>query len=216
MANVLVQDTSLTAIADAIRAKNGSATLYKPSEMAAAITALPTGTGSAIDFITNTTKYDCVVYEPSTNTSSAASVVLPDGVAFEDIKFIIGIGGRNSGATGYNDSDHNIFIYCPDLYNYSLEESDTGKQYWACMGSIVGSYSTSTLQGIDYGRDYRIVSRGATQNNYFGWITYDSANHALQFYVSQFHSTEPVSSQFTQGRIIAQYGRVAVIYDKGV
>lgn len=43
MANVLVQDTSLTAIADAIRAKNGEATLYKPSEMAAAITALPTG-----------------------------------------------------------------------------------------------------------------------------------------------------------------------------
>lgn len=46
MANVLVQDTSLTAIADAIRAKNGEATLYKPSEMAAAITALPTGGGS--------------------------------------------------------------------------------------------------------------------------------------------------------------------------
>lgn len=46
MANVLVQDTSLTAIADAIRAKNGEATLYKPSEMAAAITAIPTGGGS--------------------------------------------------------------------------------------------------------------------------------------------------------------------------
>ena len=43
MANVLVQDTSLTAIADAIRSKNGSATLYKPSEMAAAITAIPSG-----------------------------------------------------------------------------------------------------------------------------------------------------------------------------
>lgn len=45
MANVLVQDTSLTAIADAIRAKNGSSTLYKPGEMAAAISALPTGSG---------------------------------------------------------------------------------------------------------------------------------------------------------------------------
>lgn len=213
MANVLVQDTSLTAIADAIRAKNGESTLYKPAEMAAAINALPTG--SAIDFITNTTKYDCVVYEPTSNTSSATNIILPDGVAFEDIKFIIGIGGRNSGATGYNDSDHNIFIYCPDLYNYGLQD-DTGKQYWACMGSIVGSYGTSTLQGIDYGRDYRIVTRGATQTNYFGWISYDSANHALQFWISQFHSTEEVSSQLTQGRIIAQYGRVAVIYDKGV
>ena len=45
MANVLVQDSSLTAIADAIRAKNGTETTYKPSEMAAAISALPTGSG---------------------------------------------------------------------------------------------------------------------------------------------------------------------------
>lgn len=47
MANVLVQDTSLIAIADAIRAKNGSSTLYKPGEMAAAIAAIPTGGGSS-------------------------------------------------------------------------------------------------------------------------------------------------------------------------
>lgn len=45
MANVLVQDSSLTAIADAIRSKNGSSTLYKPAEMASAITAIPTGGG---------------------------------------------------------------------------------------------------------------------------------------------------------------------------
>lgn len=45
MANVLVQDTSLTAIADAIRAKNGTETTYKPAEMAAAINALPSGGG---------------------------------------------------------------------------------------------------------------------------------------------------------------------------
>lgn len=45
MANVLVQDTSLQAIANAIRAKNGTETLYKPGEMASAITALPTGGG---------------------------------------------------------------------------------------------------------------------------------------------------------------------------
>lgn len=45
MANVLVQDSSLTAIADAIRAKNGAETTYKPGEMAAAISAIPTGSG---------------------------------------------------------------------------------------------------------------------------------------------------------------------------
>ena len=40
MAKVLVNESSLTGIANAIRGKNGSTTTYKPSEMAAAITAI--------------------------------------------------------------------------------------------------------------------------------------------------------------------------------
>ena len=40
MSKVLVNESSLTGIADAIRGKNGSTTTYKPSEMAAAITAI--------------------------------------------------------------------------------------------------------------------------------------------------------------------------------
>lgn len=43
MANVIINDTNLTNIADAIRAKNGSTDTYKPSEMAAAITAISGG-----------------------------------------------------------------------------------------------------------------------------------------------------------------------------
>ena len=43
MANVLVEETSLSNIASAIRVKNGSTAVYKPGEMAAAITNLPTG-----------------------------------------------------------------------------------------------------------------------------------------------------------------------------
>lgn len=46
MSNVLIDTDSMTDIADAIRAKNGSATTYKPAQMAAAITAIPTPSGS--------------------------------------------------------------------------------------------------------------------------------------------------------------------------
>lgn len=46
MAIVTTDNQYYSAIANAIRAKNGEATLYKPSEMAAAITAIPTGGGS--------------------------------------------------------------------------------------------------------------------------------------------------------------------------
>lgn len=46
MSKVLVNESSLTGIADAIRGKNGSTDTYKPSEMAAAITAISGGGGS--------------------------------------------------------------------------------------------------------------------------------------------------------------------------
>ena len=43
MSKVLVNETSLTAIGNAIRNKNGKSDKYKPSEMAAAIGAIVTG-----------------------------------------------------------------------------------------------------------------------------------------------------------------------------
>lgn len=46
MSNVLVNDTSLTAIANAIRSKLGVSTTYKPGQMASAIQSIPTGGGS--------------------------------------------------------------------------------------------------------------------------------------------------------------------------
>lgn len=46
MANVLVEETSLSNIASAIREKNGGSATYKPGEMAAAISNLPTGGSS--------------------------------------------------------------------------------------------------------------------------------------------------------------------------
>ena len=52
MANVLVEETSLSNIASAIREKSGGSATYKPGEMAAAISNLPTGGGSEDDFLT--------------------------------------------------------------------------------------------------------------------------------------------------------------------
>lgn len=46
MANVLVEEGSLSNIASAIREKNGGSATYKPSEMATAISNLPTGSSS--------------------------------------------------------------------------------------------------------------------------------------------------------------------------
>ena len=54
MAKVLVNESSLTGIANAIRGKNGETTTYKPSEMAAAITAISGGSEPVIEALSVT------------------------------------------------------------------------------------------------------------------------------------------------------------------
>lgn len=49
MSKVMVNESSLSAIGAAIRGKNGTTNTYKPSEMAAAISSIPTGGGN-LDF----------------------------------------------------------------------------------------------------------------------------------------------------------------------
>lgn len=65
MANVLVQDTSLTAIADAIREKNGSTDTYKPGEMAAAISEISVGSAAVVEEL---------------NITSNGTYTVPEGV----------------------------------------------------------------------------------------------------------------------------------------
>ena len=55
MAKVLVNESPLTGIANAIRGKNGETTTYKPSEMAAAITAISGGGEPTIEALSITT-----------------------------------------------------------------------------------------------------------------------------------------------------------------
>lgn len=214
MAIVTTDNQYYSAIATAIRNKAGVETTYKPADMAAAIAAIPTG-GGALDFLTNETDYGVAIYQNSSETTPSRTIVLPDGITFDDVKFIIGTGYiNNSSGTVYNSARFGTYIYCPDLYDKAIQD-DLGTIYNACFGTFSISYGSAYFQGIDYARDYRSATRGATQNPHFYWVSYNETNNSISLYTSETHSKENPTN-LDQGYIICDYGRVAVIYDKGV
>ena len=88
MANVLVEETSLSNIASAIRGKNGSTAVYKPGEMAAAITNLPTGGG---DTETITFSTDISYLFASDGGSALYEAVKNKNLVFTNIRYGRGV-----------------------------------------------------------------------------------------------------------------------------
>lgn len=92
MANVLVEETSLSNIASAIREKSGDSATYKPGEMAAAISNLPIGGGNEDDFLTRSGSGDYVndrietlgggaFYQTNYSTITLSNVKVMDGAS---------------------------------------------------------------------------------------------------------------------------------------
>ena len=80
MSIVTIDDSYLTAIGNAIRAKNGATTTYKPSEMAAAISAIETGDSGLLlsaywnDTLTGAISDDTIIKIPYNAFASYSSV----------------------------------------------------------------------------------------------------------------------------------------------
>lgn len=115
MANVFVEESSLQDIADAIRSKNGTQNTYKPSQMADAITDLPSGgitpTGT-VNITTNGT-HDVTNYE-------SASVNVPTGTTPTGTKqiSITQNGTITEDVTNYANAEITVNVSGADYPNY--------------------------------------------------------------------------------------------------
>ena len=147
MANVLVEETSLSNIASAIRGKNGSTAVYKPGEMAAAINNLPSGGGSGgnddgflMDTLVNyenttATKIKDYCFQNSTKLATATftNVSNVGSYAFSNCSALTQVSLPN--ATTIVGS--NCFSKCNKLSNVNLSNvTDAGESTFFLCGSL--------------------------------------------------------------------------------
>lgn len=124
MANVIIDDTYLSGIANAIRAKNGGSDTYTPAQMATAIGNLPTGGGSS-----NTIPYSLFNQSETTGTSTTNDLMF----TFKgDIRRYAAVIHCVKNASSYSTSTNSTttFIYTPECLKayYDSGRSD-GKVY---------------------------------------------------------------------------------------
>ena len=132
MANVIINDQNLTNIANAIRGKNGTTTTYKPSEMAAAISAIETGGGSGGDLPENALNItgDCsyrFVYngwnwfidtygnQVTTSNITDGDSMFKDSDNLTNIPFELNFIGDNTSNSNNTINAHRMFYDCYKL-----------------------------------------------------------------------------------------------------
>ena len=145
MTKVLTDPKYYTAIADAIRAKNGSTTIYKPSGMAAAISAIQVGGGSAA-------MYPKVRIKLTENQVIRATPKLS--------AFVEGsISSNNIASDGYVNFDWHLSIGTPIQFEVTVSP-DNSK--YVCGNLIVnGENIGSTTATLDIDKDLTIEAEDA-------------------------------------------------------
>lgn len=148
MTKVLTDPKYYTAIADAIRAKNGSTAIYKPSGMAAAISAIQVGGGSAA-------MYPKVRIKPTENQVIRATPKIRS-----DINSSVASNDTDSDGDGYVDFDWHLSNGTPIQFEVTVSATDNSK--YVCGNLIVnGENIGSTTATLDIDKDLTIEAEDA-------------------------------------------------------
>ena len=168
MSIVTIDDSNLTAIGNAIRAKNGATTTYKPSEMAAAISAIESGEDFLPQKITNTlTSYSnnditAIGSYGLYGCSSLASVSLPNVTTIGNRGFCRCTGLTSLNLPNLTTIEPYGFAECEGLTSVSLPSVTMIKnrafsgypmslKRLSCRNALLGMWVFSTLGEYESG-----------------------------------------------------------------
>lgn len=159
MAKVAVTESHLEDIADAIRAKTGLSNTYKPSEMATAISAIPSGGGiiptGTLNITANDT-YDVTIYAnasvnvPQTtitqlNVSSNGTYTAPSGTAYSPVVVSVSGGGSINNQDKSTDPTEAIQVISYDSGYTGLNTVTVNAISSDYIGSNITQRSSSDL-----------------------------------------------------------------------
>lgn len=136
MAIVTTDNQYYTAIANAIRGKNGTETTYKPSDMAAAITALPTGGGGS-------TGWDNIVTLVNPYPTPIDSVEL--SFTPDKLQGLITVGGIAAPTTTSSYKQYRNLFWFKDMF-WDIQEDDN---YWYIPFFTSGPYRSASGMDLD-------------------------------------------------------------------
>lgn len=160
MSQVLVNETSLTAIANAIREKNGETTTYKPSEMSGAISALSVGTENGLlplSILTTSAPYKYTYnnwndvlneYGDMIETIDGAEGMFQYSDELKNVNFTVVLGtGNNSGLFGdcyklkkvdVKMSANPVYTYYTGLFSECYSLTDIPENAFQTTGTVTG------------------------------------------------------------------------------
>lgn len=148
MTKVLTDPKYYTAIANAIRAKNGSTAIYKPSGMAAAISAIQVGGGSA------------AMYPKVRIKQTENQVIRATPKIRSDINNSIASNDTDSDRDGYVDFDWYLSRGTPIQFEVTVFTTDNSKYF--CGNLIVnGENIGSTAATLNIDKDLTIEAEDA-------------------------------------------------------
>ena len=168
MSKYVIQDTTLTAIGDAVRAKGGTTELIPVSGLANAITNLPSG-GASVDFanlksVSYTGSYGLNVIPIEKHSA------MPQDFGFPAFVYVYGIEETTLSSFGYSKglsgvamlyTDENNGVKVKLLTNASAHESrqpfTEAAEYYYTLGEIEAKNSTTYFRGKNKMSDFDIT-----------------------------------------------------------